>query len=496
MTTARLDQLTLWNIGQQDITLANDGGRIVTDAGLLTVRDFEKRLNILHDLAPLLPDPRSQDFVTHSTEAILTQQVYQILAGYDDYNDAKTLRDDPVLQAIVGVSPDDEEPLASGSTLARFQYAYTRREADKPIEDRAVLFEQQHARNRRLQILNDYLVDLFVRTRPQPPRCVILDIDASDDPTHGQQVLSFYHGYYEQHQYFPLFIFDGDTGFPLTAWLRPGTVHANCGAVDALAQVVRRLRQALPGVLILVRGDTGFAAPEMYDFCEREGLLYCLGFATNNVLKELTDPWLAELREALTSQPNETASRFEEIADYQAATWSHGRRLLVKLEVNRCGDNRRFVISNMSGDPQGLYRGFYVQRGAVPEQPIGELKNGLNMDRLSSHSFRANSFKLLEHVMAYAIVVLYREASASVPEMARASVGTWRLRLWKVGALLKTSVRRIWFHLSETWPHVALLFRVHQAALAHLDRLREAFAGPTRPCALLPPPASATAPPM
>jgi Transposase DDE domain group 1 len=493
MTTARLDQFTLWTIGQQEITLSNDGGRIVSDAGLLTLRDFEKRLGVLHELAQRLPDPRSQKFITHSAEAILTQQVYQILAGYDDYNDAQQLRDDPVLQAIVGVTPDEENSLASGSTLARFQYAYTRREAEKPIEERAVLLEQQHARNQRLQILNDYLPELFARTRKERPSYVIVDIDASDDPTHGQQVLSFYHGYYEQHQYFPLFLFDGDTGFPLGAWLRPGTVHASCGAVDALRQVVTKLRQALPGVLILVRGDTGLAVPEMYDYCEQEGLLYALGFATNNVLKEMTDPWLAELQEALTQHPNETVRRFEEITDYQAATWLRGRRLLVKLEVNHCGTNRRFVISNMSGDPQGLYHGFYVQRGAVPEQPIGELKNGLNMDRLSSHGFRANSFKLLEHVMAYALVVLYREASASVPEMARAQVSTWRLRLWKVGALLKTSVRRIWFHLSETWPHLDLLFRVHRAALAHLESLRDALAGATRPLAL-PPPDTTTLP--
>jgi hypothetical protein len=471
MATARLEQLTLWAIGQQEVTLANDGGRIVTDAGLLTVRDFEKRLRILHDVAQRLPDPRSQRFVSHKTEAVLTQQVYQILAGYDDYNDAQVLRDDPVLQAIVGVSPDDDQSLASGSTLARFQYAYTRREAEKPIEEREVLLEQQHACNQRLQVLNDYLVELFARTRPQAPSYVILDIDASDDPTHGQQVLSFYHGYYEQDQYFPLFIFDGDTGFPLAAWLRPGTVHASCGAVGALQQIVTKLRQAWPGVLILVRGDTGFALPEMYEFCEREGLLYSLGFATNNVLKEMTDPWLAELQEALTQRPNETVRRFEEVAEYRAESWSRSRRLLVKLEVNSCGTNRRFVITNMSGEPQGLYHGFYVQRGAVPEQPIGELKNGLNMDRLSSHRFRANSFKMLEHVLAYAIVVLYREASASVPEMARATVSTWRQRLWKVGALLKTSVRRIWFHLSESWPNLGLLFQVHRAALSHLGKL-------------------------
>jgi hypothetical protein len=164
--------------------------------------------------------------------------------------------------------------------------------------------------------------------------------------------------------------------------------------------------------------------------------------------------------------------RFEVLEDYQAGSWPWPRRIVVKLEINRLGTNRRFLVTNLSGHPQGIYKGFYVQRGNVPEKPLRELKEGLEMDRLSCHGFRANSFRLLEHVLAYAIVVLYREAIApAVPEMAKAEVSTWRSRLWKVGAVVVTSVRRIWFHLSATWPGRDLWVRVHQAAMAYVAGL-------------------------
>jgi hypothetical protein len=188
---------------------------------------LERPLRVIADLAQRLPDPRSPLFIQHSAEAILTQEVYQILAGYPDCNDAQDLRHDPLFQILADVSPDAEQPLASGSTLARFQYAYTRRQAELPPEERPVLQEVQAALNQRLTILNDYLVELFIRTRRTPPTEIILDVDASDDPVHGQQTLSGYHGYYRQHQYLPLFVYDGQTGFPLAAWLRPGTAHAS-----------------------------------------------------------------------------------------------------------------------------------------------------------------------------------------------------------------------------------------------------------------------------
>jgi hypothetical protein len=465
MATACPDQLTLWDLGKQQVTVAFDGGQLVTDAGLLALRELDKRLGVLSELAQRLPDPRAQKYVKHTCEALLTQQVYQIVADYADCNDANRLRDDPLFQTVVDVSPDRDDALASGSTVARFHQAFTRRQADLPPEERTVLREIDAALTQRLRILNDYLPELYVRTRRAAPALVIVDLDPSDDPTHGQQVLTGFHGYYDQHQYFPLYAFDGVTGFPLAAWLRPGTVHASCGAVQTLQVIVGRLRAAWPHVVIVVRGDTGLAVPALYEYCEAEGLLYAFGYGSNDVLKARTEGALADLEEYYHwyHHREPEVQRFEVIEDYQAASWSRPRRIVAKIEINRHGTNRRFVVTNLSGHPQGIYHGFYVQRGAVPEKPIGELKNGLDADRLSFHRFRANAFKLLEHTLAYALVVLHREATAALPEVAQAEVNTLRLRLWKVAARVNTSVRRIWFHFSETWPYRDLWVRVRQA---------------------------------
>jgi Transposase DDE domain group 1 len=474
MTAERDPHLTLWNLGPQQIRVDFDGGRVVSDAGLLAVRALEKPLGVIADLAQRLPDPRSPQFIHHSVEALLTQQVYQLLAGYPDGNDAQTLRDDPLFQILADVSPDAEQPLASASTLTRFQYASTRRQAELPPEERPVLLEQRAAQTGRIKILNDYLVDLFIRTRLTPPAEVVLDIDPSDDPVHGRQALSGYHGYYRQHQYFPLFVLDGVSGFPLAAWLRPGTVHASCGAVEILAGLVARLRAAWPDVVIRVRADNGLGVPAVYDFCEREGLSYAIGYASNPVLQRATALALAdvELYYAFYGRRDPFVQRFEEVRDYRAESWPHARRIVAKVERTPQGSQRRFVVTNLPDRPEAVYRDFYVHRGAVPEQPIGELKNGLQADRLSASGFCANSFRLLLHVVAYAIVVLFREATAAVPETATAAVGTLRQRLWKVGAVVVTGARRIWLHVSETWPHRNLWVRVQQAVQAFVARLQ------------------------
>ena len=279
MTTGQETHFTLWNIGSQQIHVSCDGGRIVSDAGLLTVRALEKPLRVIAGLAERLPDPRSPKFIRHSAEAILTQEVYQILAGYPDFNDAQDLRHDPLFQILADVSPDAEQPLASPATLSRFQYAFTRRQAELPPADRPVLLEVRAAQTGRIKVLNDYLADLFVRTRRTPPAEVILDVDATDDPVHGRQALSGYHGYYRQHQYLPLLVYDGASGFPLAAWLRPGTVHASCGAAQVLGALVTKLRAAWPGVRIRIRSDNGLAVPGLYDYCEANGLPYAFGYA-------------------------------------------------------------------------------------------------------------------------------------------------------------------------------------------------------------------------
>jgi Transposase DDE domain group 1 len=462
MVPERQRHFTLWNVGSQQLQLAFDGGCLVSDAGLLGVRALEKPLRVIADLAQRLPDPRSPKYIEHSAEAILTQAVYQILAGYPDFNDAQQLRDDPLFQILADVSPDADNPLASPSTLARFQYAFTRRQAELPAEERPVLLEVRAAQTGRIKILNGYLVDLYIRTRRAAPAEIILDVDASDDPVHGRQTLSGYHGYYRQHQYLPLFVYEGATGFPLAAWLRPGTVHASLGAADILDAIVTRLRAAWPDVRIQVRSDNGLAVPGLYDYCEAKGLSYAFGYATNPVLQRATDQALAdlELYHHFYRHREPVVQRFESVSNYQADTWPHPRRIVAKIEVTPQGSQRRFVVTDHTEPAAEVYRDFYVQRGKVPEQPIGEMKNGLQADRLSACGFCANAFRLLVHTLAYALVVLFREAVATVPEVATATVSTLRQRLWKIAARVVTSPRRIWLHLSETWPYRELWGRV------------------------------------
>jgi hypothetical protein len=462
MVQPREPHFTPGAVGSQQVQVAFDGGRLVADAGLLGVRALEKPLRVIADLAARLPDPRSHKYVTHSAEALLTQAVYQILAGYPDCNDAQHLRTDPLFQILADVSPDADHPLASPSTLARFQYAFTRRQAERPAAERPVLLEVRAAQTGRVKLLNDYLVDLFIRTRRAAPAEVILDVDASDDPVHGHQALSGYHGYYRQHQYLPLFVYDGATGFPLAAWLRPGTVHASLGAAEILDAIVARLRAAWPGVRIQVRSDNGLAVPNLYAYCEAQGLPYAFGYATNPVLQRATEPALAdlELYHHFYRHREPVVQRYESIPDYQADTWPHPRRVVAKIEVTPQGSQRRFVVTDHTEPPAAVYRDFYVQRGKVPEQPIGEMKNGLRADRLSACGFCANAFRLLVHTLAYAIVVLFREAAAAVPEVATASVSTLRQRLWKIAARVVTSPRRIWLHLAEAWPYRELWGRV------------------------------------
>jgi Transposase DDE domain group 1 len=489
MTDQQDTHFTLWDIGSQQLHVTFDGGRIVADAGLLAVRALEKPLGVIAELARRLPDPRSPKYIEHSAEALLTQAVYQILAGYPDFNDADDLRDDPLLQILTDVSPDTDKPLACASTLARFQYAYTRRQAELPLAERPVLREVRAARDGRVKIVNDYLVDLFIRTRRSPPAEIVLDIDASDDPVHGHQPLSGYHGYYQQHQYLPLFVYDGVSGLPLASWLRPGTVHASQGAVDILAGIVAKLRAAWPSVRICVRSDNGLAVPGLYDYCEANNLPYALGYASNPVLQRATEHALAEveLYHHFYGHREPLVQRFESLDDYQADSWPHPRRIVAKIEVGPQGSQRRFVVTTFTEPPAWVYRDFYVQRGAVPEQPIGEMKNGLRCDRLSACSFSANSFRLLVHTLAYAIVVLFREALAAIPEVAGATVSTLRQRLWKVGAVVVTSARRIWLHVSESWPHRGLWERVLGAAQRFVAQLQGRAAAV---------PAAAEAPPM
>jgi hypothetical protein len=402
MATDCSQQLTFWELGAQQLTVDCAGGCLVTDAGRLPRRLLDKQLGVLTTIAQRLPDPRNQKLWTHTHEALLTQEVYHIRAGYPDGHDAQQLRNDPLFQTLVDGSPDDQQPF-----------------------------------------------------------------------------LSFCHGYLAQHPYLPLLVFDGQTGFPLAAWLRLGTVPARCGVVTTLRRLVAALRAAWPDVLLLVRGDSGLAVPEGYAFCESHGLLYALGYSSKDVRKERTAAALSDLEcyYPFYRHREEHVQRFEVIEASQAASWSRPRRIVAKIGINRHGVNRRFVVTHLCGDGQGISHGFYVQRDAVAEKPIGALKKGLGMDRLSFPRFRVKGLKLLAHTLAYALVVLHWEAVAAVPEVAKAEGGTLRQKLWKVGAVVKTSVRRLWFPFSETWPHRHVFVAVYPAACGFVAPLRGEEAG-------------------
>ena len=478
MVRAAPPHLTVGRVGSQPVQLTFDGAPVVSDTGLLAVRALDRRLGVLAGLAALFPDPRARQYVTHSAEALLTQQVYQLLAGYPDANDAAALRADPLFQILADVAPDPRRPLASAATLTRFQYAFTRRQAERPVEDRPVLLEVRAAQARRLKLVNRYLADLFVRTRAAPPAEVVLDADATDDPVHGGQHLAAYHGYYRQHQYLPLLVFEGHTGFPLAAWLRPGAVHASLGVTDVLAELVAALRAAWPGVRIVLRGDSGLAVPAVYAFCEANDVRYALGYATNAVLERATQQAADDVEEYYRAygRRDPHVQRFEEVKGYQAETWPRPRRVVAKVERTPQGGQRRFVVTDLAEAPEAVYRDFYVERGAVPEQPIGELKHGLRADRLSAHGFCANALRLVLHVVAYALVVLFREAAAAagLTAVARATVGTLRQTLWKVGAVVRRSGRRLWLQVSANWPGERLWVGVGTAVVAFTPALARA----------------------
>jgi len=347
-------QRVLWQLGRQEVTVDFSAEQVVTDTGLLTIRKLDRELGILAEAAARLSDPRSQKSVLHDAEELLVQQVYQLLGGYVDANDANVLRNDRLFQTLADAPHGDVQPLASGSTVSRFKYAYTRRQQRLPAEERTIEQECQTAKRQRIEAINQFLVETFIKTRRTKPTRIIIDLDASDDPAHGQQQLTFWHGYFDQQQYFPLLAFDGESGFPLGAWLRPGKAHASWGAVEALEVIVPALRAAWPGVEIVVRGDAGYGVPELYEHLEKNSLKFVIGYTSNAVLKRRTD-LLLRYTQAHAELHGEPSCRFTCFDDYQAESWSHPRRIIAKCEVTaQGGPNRRFVVTNLTDRPEAV----------------------------------------------------------------------------------------------------------------------------------------------
>jgi Transposase DDE domain group 1 len=370
-----------------------------SDAGLLPLRQFDEWIALTQAFADALDDPRDPELTEHTFLEMVRSRVYGILADYEDQNDHDTLRTDPVFKLIAGRSPDDAD-LASQPTLSRFENAISIRS---------------------LKRLRDVFIDQFIASFDTPPRRLNLDLDAIDDPAHGHQQLTFWHGYYDQNQYLPLAITCADNDQFVMLALRPGNVPAALGADDDLEYLVNRLRQTWPDLVIVVRGDAGFGVPWMYDVCERLRLLYTLGLSSNAVLQRNSEPLLAQAVQSWEQEQQAARregrppvpQRLFEGFWYQAASWPQPRWVIAKAEAHAQGTNRRFIVTNRPGASllaEATYDE-YVQRGES-ENRNKEFKCDLAMDRLSDHRFVANYFRLYLHAVAMNLLVRFRRRVA------------------------------------------------------------------------------------
>jgi hypothetical protein len=433
-------------LSRQAIVGNFDGGDISSDGGLMLLAQVDQALGLTAQMAARLDDSRQAGKVRHSLDDLFRQRVYQIAAGYEDCNDADRLRSDPILKVAAGRRPESDADLASQPTLSRFENSVGRRE----------LYRLAHV-----------FLDLFVaRHRAAPPRRIILDLDVTDDETHGQQRLSFFHGHYDEHCYLPLVVtaeLDDGTQELLAFILRPGNLPAGRTAVAVLKRLQARLEKALPATKIVLRGDSGFALPEVYDWCEAQqpAVPYVLGLPQNSRLNELAQPYMeaAKAEFAATGQP---VRRFYEF-EYAAKTWSHPRRVILKAEVTAEGPNPRFVVTNLKAAPGTVYDQWYARRGEM-ENRIKELKNDLQIDRTSCHRFAANQLRVQLHAAAFVLFTCLRALLAGTA-WAKAQVSTLRRDLLKLGVRVKESVRRVLLQFASSCP-------VQQLWPLLLDRLR------------------------
>lgn len=418
----------------RQLVVQRHAGQISSDAGLLPIRQLDEQQRYTERLAAGLVDDRREPW--HTQLEMLRQRLYGILADYEDCNDHDTLRDDPVFKLIADRLPEDD-PLASQPTLSRFENSVS-------ID---TLW-------RTLDFLTATGIErLRDKHGGELPDALTLDLDATDDPTHGQQQLTLFHGYYGQYQYFPIAISEPTTQHVFYAALRPGAVHAAHGADDDVQFVVQRLRQARPDVAIHVRGDSGFGMPWMYKICEENQLTYTFGFGANKRLQALAQP-LVDQAVAEYERTGQKQRRFTHFM-YQAGSWAHPRTVIAKAECQAAGTNLRFVVTNLGAnsdaDAERLYDD-YIQRGAS-EQRFDELKNGLHADRLSCHRFVANFWRLLLHTASFNLLNWLRDDERVPTELRTAQPATWRSRLIKVAATVVQSARRVVVALAGQWPH-------------------------------------------
>jgi Transposase DDE domain group 1 len=408
------------------------GGRLSSDGGLLLLAHLDRTLRLTERVTACLHDPRLPQRIQHPLLDLLRQRVYQIACGYEDANDATTLRHDPALKVAVGRPPQTGADLASQPTLSRLEGHVTEAEC---------------------QAINHVLLDLFLEQPRRKPREVILDLDTTADPTHGQQEFAFFNGHYDTYCYLPLLAFatvPGETQEYLVS-AELGTCEAKdvAAIVATVARLVAAVRKRWPGVKLILRGDGWFATPEVYAWCEQQNVGYLLGLAGNAVLNRLSQRWLDQAKAKAAASPTQSARCFGTFL-YQAEGWPKARRVIVKAEMTPLGPNVRYVVvSGMSQSARKLY-GRYGQRGSC-ENRIKELKDGMKADRTSCHAFEGNQFRLMLACVAYVLMQGLRRLARRTG-LERAQVETLRLSVIKIGARVTESLRRVRIELCSHCP--------------------------------------------
>lgn len=414
-----------------------DGGEVSSDAGVLFLREVERRIGIIRRIAAVLHDHRHPSYVKHQFTELLKQRVFQIACGYEDGNDSNELRHDPVLKIACERLPESDEPLASQPTISRFENGFSRTDL--------------------YRIAKEFL-EAFIDSYEEAPEGIILDIDDTDDETHGHQQLTLFNAFHDEYCYMPLHIYEGQSGKLVTTVLRPGKRPSGKEIVSILKRVVKRLREAWPEIGILLRGDSYYSCPEVYEFCEEYGIKYVLGFKPYKPLVEKVETLEEEAR-IRYAQGNQPVKMFGEVF-YQAKSWPEPQRIIVKVEYNALGKNVRFVVTNLEHwNRRFIYETVYCGRGSA-ELFIKEHKTHLLSDRTSCSRFEANQFRLFLHSVAYVLYHTFRRLHLQGSEFARAQFDTIRVKLIKIGARVRQLRTRIKIHLPSSFPLKGELRRI------------------------------------
>lgn len=440
MNNTTLD-LTFPAVGGREVVARNDGGDITSDAGLLLVSLADKRLGLTQAMADAITDRRDQSKVDHAVVEMARERIYAICQDYEDANDLDTLRHDPALKVACKRLPKTGEALASQPTISRFENMPSARDQARMAESMA---------------------RAVISQLPKGTQRVIIDVDPTEDPCHGQQEFEFFNGHYGCHCYLPVHIhITGDDGRQriIGSVLRPGNAGPTKGLYSALRVAIRLLRKRMPDARIVLRADSAFGVCDVLDFCEDMGVDYCLGMKGNSNLHRLSTP--VQMDACLKYKWEGNGCREYGSVSYKAGSWRKARRVVVKAEITQGDLNPRFVVTSLKSLSDVEAYEFYCGRGEQ-ENRIKEIKLDLSSGRTSCHSFLANQFRLLLHTAACMLMGVLQESLAGT-RFAHAQVGTLRTRLLKVGARVVETARKIWFHLPSSFPALDAWRRMYGA---------------------------------